>query len=955
MADTRSPDDWSRLSSLVDALLEAPPEKRAELIAELSGNDATRRTELERLIADFDHGAPLTARPPAERFAALLDAEMDRFPDVLAEKYRLTSVVGRGGMATVYLARDLKHARDVAVKVVHPFIAAALGSARFLREIEIVAQLHHPHIVPLFDSGDADGALYYVMPFETGQSLRERLARDGALPIDDVVTVLRDVCDALAYAHARGIVHRDIKPDNVMLSGRHAMVTDFGVAKALSSTDPARRSLTDEYAQHSSSAATAGPALGTPVYMSPEQILGDPVDHRADIYSVGVLAYELIAGRPPFGGRAGEDVLAAHISKPAPSLTIARPDVPAPIAELVVRCLAKNPNDRWQSADELVRRIEQVAPSAARAATKGSRRTRLVLVSLGLAAVAAATFVAGSRGGATSNPWQERWRNARVERLTDFPGSEVDAAISADGRFAAFLADQDSVFDAFTTVIGSGQFTNLTRGGRPQLLNEDVRNIGFSADGEHVSLRLAQLSAPASVWLAPTSGGELKPFLNTAVMAVWSPDSSQVAYHETTPGDPVYIADSSGENTRRVFVAEPGVHNHHLNWSPDGRYLYFSHGLPPNDMDVWRVPATGGTPERITNHASRVAYPVMLDDNTLVYTATADDGTGPWLYSIDLTTRQSTRAITAVEHYISIAAAAEISGAPRRLVATVSNPAVGLWSVPITDGVVTDDSAKRITVPTARSAAPRFGQDSSLVYLASRGGADAIWQLSGSNAAQVWRSAAGEIAGAAAVSPDGSEICFPLRLRGRSTLSCITRDGSKQRSLADSLDIRGPASWSPDGKWLAVAAKDGQRVRIYKVPAGGGPPERLVDSVSSNPVWSPNGDFIVYSGTPQARSVPVKAVTPDGRPYAMPPLLVDRVGDSYRFVPGTNRLIVKLGGFRRQDLWLVDIASGQQRRLTTLRPGESLHRFDVSPDGRRIVFERVRENSDIALITLPAM
>ena len=171
-------------------------------------------------------------------------------------------------------------------------------------------------------------------------------------------------------------------------------------------------------------------------------------------------------------------------------------------------------------------------------------------------------------------------------------------------------------------------------------------------------------------------------------------------------------------------------------------------------------------------------------------------------------------------------------------------------------------------------------------------------------------------------------------------------------SIAEQLDVRGAPSWSPDGNWLAVAAREGRGLRVFKVPVHGGAPVRLVDSVSSNPVWSPDGAFILYSGTPRGRSVPVKAVTPDGRPYALPPLIVDRVGDSYRFLPN-GKLVVKLGGFRQQDFWLFDLGTGAKRRLTQLDHGESLQRFDVSRDGTRIVFERVRENSDIVLIELP--
>lgn len=271
-----------------------------------------------------------------------------RLKSALADRYRIERELGAGGMATVYLAEDLKHHRNVAIKVLREDLAASIGAARFLREIEIAAQLQHPNILPLLDSGNADGFLFYVMPYVSGQSLRERLGREGELPVHEAVRLIAEVADALSDAHAHGVVHRDIKPDNVMLSGRHALVADFGVAKAVS-----------DASSGSSGVTSVGLAVGTPAYMSPEQAAADPsIDHRSDIYSVGVMAYEMLTGRTPFIGATPQQVLAAQVTQTADPLSRYRPGIPGPLEAAVMRCLEKRPSDRWQSASDLHTALE---------------------------------------------------------------------------------------------------------------------------------------------------------------------------------------------------------------------------------------------------------------------------------------------------------------------------------------------------------------------------------------------------------------------------------------------------------------------------------------------------------------------------------------------------------------------------------------------------------------------
>ncbi len=317
----------------------------------------------------------------------------------LARRYDVERVLGHGGMATVYLAEDLKHHRKVAVKVLRPDLAATLGPDRFLREIEIAAQLHHPHILPLYDSGEADGILYYVMPFEEGQSLRDRLTKQGELPMAEAVHVLRNVADALAHAHQHGVVHRDIKPENILLSGEHALVTDFGVAKAVSEAT-GRHQLT-----------TAGVALGTPAYMAPEQASGDPsIDRRADIYAVGVVAYELLTGRQPFTGTNAQQILARHLTEQPDPVSDHRQSVPPALETVVMRCLEKDPANRWQSAEELRAQLDSlttptsgVIPTDLAAVAEKSRwwkpAAALGLVLLLLGAFGLSRFVSVGRAG----------------------------------------------------------------------------------------------------------------------------------------------------------------------------------------------------------------------------------------------------------------------------------------------------------------------------------------------------------------------------------------------------------------------------------------------------------------------------------------------------------------------------------------------------------------------------
>ncbi len=323
----------------------------------------------------------------------------DRLQAALGAAYQLEQELGGGGMSRVFRGTDTRLGRAVVVKVLPPDLGAGANVARFQREVEVAAKLQHPHIVPLLAAGSHDDLLYYIMPYIAGDSLRLRLAAERTLPIPEALRLLREIADALAFAHAQGIVHRDIKPGNVLLSGKHAFVTDFGVAKAV------------EESTGKATLMTVGVAIGTPAYMAPEQAAADPsTDHRADIYALGAVGYEMLTGRTPFTNTSPQAMLAAHLTEPPEPVTKYRDGVPTTLASVVMRCLAKQPADRWQSANDVLEALEQLptpptggvsAAVPAPAAPVRRRRITAVRVAIALGIGAAGFFGIRAMGNGT--------------------------------------------------------------------------------------------------------------------------------------------------------------------------------------------------------------------------------------------------------------------------------------------------------------------------------------------------------------------------------------------------------------------------------------------------------------------------------------------------------------------------------------------------------------------------
>ena len=366
------------------------------------------------------------------------DAARDALNTALSGRYTIIRELGRGGMATVFLARDVRHSREVAVKVMQRDVVAPNGAERFLHEIGFAARLTHPHVLGMHDSGETDGLLYYVMPFVDGETLRARIARDGALPLPDATRLMRELAGALAYAHAQGVVHRDLKPENVLLSAGHAVVADFGIAKAVA--DGTHAGSTD-----SAKLTGTGVSIGTPAYMAPEQAVGDKTaDHRADLYALGVIAYEMISGAHPFGERSAQALVAAHLTETPAPLAARRTDVPPTLDALVSTLLAKNPAERLQSAGEVVHALDAMTAGSPVTVVRPAHRTRAIIAVL-IVLAASVLYMTLFRPPANGAP--------KIRMLAVLPFVNV-SGVAAD----EFLSDglRDELANALVSIPGLG-------------------------------------------------------------------------------------------------------------------------------------------------------------------------------------------------------------------------------------------------------------------------------------------------------------------------------------------------------------------------------------------------------------------------------------------------------------------------------------------------------------------
>jgi serine/threonine-protein kinase len=716
----------------------------------------------------------------------------------LPDRFRLVRELGRGGMGMVFLAEDLRHQREVALKVLRPDLAQGIGKERFLREILIAARLNHPNILPLLDSGEAGEHLYYVMPYVEGESLRDRLARETQLPVDEALRITQEVADALEYAHQQGVIHRDIKPENILMVAGRPVVTDFGIARALSEAGGTRLTAT-------------GLPVGTPLYMSPEQAAGeDQVDERADVYALASVLYELLAGSPPFTGATPQSVLARKLVDPVPSLRVVRDTVPEGLESVIERGLAKVPADRFPTVQTFSDALTsgEVAALAKRPPPLWRRRwftaagSGLVLLTVGWGLY---TWAPTARGG------PEPLRTS-VQPLTAEPGVEWFPSISPDGGWLVYAGVGVGKRDIYLRSIGGENSLNLTAN-----LSGNQDQPVFSPDGERIAFRSE--ADGGGIFVMARTGESVRRITREGFNPAWSPDGTQLVYSteriENKPENSdgtgrLWIVEVATGEVRRVETPRDGGLP---NWSPNGhRIAYFSQSLSEGwqHWGIWTVDPQGGEPVPVSDGSALDWNPVWAGDGRHLYFSSNRGGSmNLWRIGIDEGT-------------------GHVQGPPE----PVTTPATELAHISVSaDGqrlvysnILETQNLQRMAMDP-RSGTP-LGEPE--------------WVTSGTRR---WSSPD--------PTPDGSTLAMYSITQPEGVIFIINGDGTGLRRVtADSAVHRVPR-WSPDGQWLTFFSQRGSTIQPWRIRSDGSDLARIGPR-GSVAVWSPEGNRMVVAGGARA-------------------------------------------------------------------------------------------------------
>ncbi|MCA1630342.1 MAG: protein kinase [Acidobacteria bacterium] len=994
---------WQKTKSLFHDALEREGAARAAFLDAACAGDAGLRREVEALIAAHEESGEFLDAPAYEAATAILADE--RVPALTEGRrlghYRIVGVVGEGGMGKVYRALDERLGREVALKLLaDSFVRDADRLRRFKQEARAASSLNHPNILTIHEIGEEGERNYIATELIEGETLRRRIAR-GRLPVGEALDLSIQVASALAAAHGAGVVHRDIKPENVMVrADGYVKVVDFGLAK-LTERGAGARAAAREAGGWSLVSTSPGVVMGTVAYMSPEQARGADVDERTDVWSLGALLYEMIAGCAPFHGGSANDVLTSILStEPAAPLARYAPGVPERLEEIVSKTLAKEREERYQSAKDLLvdlKRLRQklevraeiersappepaevsaavharpaaltdetvarttdggasdaaTRPAPAVVAARGGKRALLVATSLAVALAVVGFGLYKLRGTGGSKPPAAAWK---ITPLTSFAGGKADPALSPDGQQIAFAwtGVGNDTLDIYVKLIGEGTPLRLT--------TNPARDMSpaWSPDGRHVAF-IRYAPEGNSLMTVPSLGGSERKLVSLTstgafyLSAAWSPDGKEMAITDSDlPSGPtsIFLISLETGERRRLTTSLPQSGGDLVpRFSPDGRWVAFTRSRSTAVDDIYVVPAAGGEPRAVTTDGREISASGLdwtADGREIIFSSRRGGLFGLWRVSVAGGTPEPMPGIG--ENTF----APTISRRGDHLAYLYRKLDYNIWRAPGPNAANRDAPPTRHVASTRGEGSPRYSPDGQRIAFASdRSGNLEIWtcDAEGGSPAQLTRFDNGQT-GSPRWSPDGQRIAFDARPTDNSDVYVVGADGGAVRRLTSEKAADIMPVWSTDGQWLYFGSDRGGDWQIWKMPAGGGEPVQVTKGGGFGTL-SATDEFLYYS---RRNALPTNKSSATGA-WRLP--LAG--GEEERvFDQGTTgTMFITPGGVCFFDpafptaptIKFYNFASRQVTTLVTLDPAKSGaalgSRLAVSPDGLWVLYSQMDQN-----------
>ena len=840
-----TPERWRQVDELFKAALERAPDERAAFLRQAGAGDEALRREVESLLRSYEQGGSFMEAPAVAAAARSLLGDGAGSPGgrVIAH-YRLVSPLGQGGMGEVYLAEDVRLGRKVALKLLDTRLTGdSEPRTRFLREARLASALTHPNVCTIYDAGEAEGRLFIAMQYVEGETLRDVIG-GRPLSLDCLLSYALQVAGALAAAHAQGVIHRDVKAHNIIVTPEgEAKVLDFGLAKLLETAGgEAEAHLT-----------LTGAVMGTPSSMSPEQARGEHVDHRSDIFSFGVVLYEMATGQIPFNGKSKAEVLGALLKDPHAPAAELNEEVPARLSALIDRALAKEPAERHQSMTEVLAELRRVVAEAGGLdhlfSSGGARvgevtpyvpppRRPSLLGGLGragrlpflAASLAFALMVVGFglyklRGAGDSKPPAAAWK---ILPLTSFPGGKGYPAFSPDGRQIAFgwMGVGNDNADIYVKLIGEGTPLRLTT--NPAF----DTSPSWSPDGRHIAF-IRYAPEGNSLMTVPSLGGAERKLASLTSAAgaylstAWSTDGKGLAITDSDlpngPASIFLISLETGERRRLTTTPPQSGGDFSPHFSPDGRWVAFTRSRSTAVDDIYVVPAAGGEPRRVTRDGSETGTSGLdwtADGREIIFSSRRGGGRALGLFRVLITggTPEQLPGIGEDSY------APTISRRGDSLAYLYQKLDDNIWRAPGPNAANRDSPPTQLIASTRREGSPRYSPDGKRIAFASdRSGNVEIWtcDAEGGSPAQLTHFGQGQ-SGSPRWSPDGQQIAFDARPTDHSDIYLVGADGGAVRRLTSARSADIVPVWSADGRWLYFGSDRGGDWQIWRMPAGGG-------------------------------------------------------------------------------------------------------------------------------------